>query len=293
MSHRVLFGNAGIGVVGRWEPSPWLYVLSGHIKAMAGDQDTLPGDQRQSFQVDQDRSSRTYKTYLPGPSNTMPTFPPSVEDAWRSERLVYRAIEDNEEDKTWICENIDKDPVNMVMGSLGAFKPGSMASAANFIQRTKGSMLRVFACLPPADEDYGNGKEGDEKTEKTKEKGKGKGKPTPIGYVALFSGGGPDGAHHRSAHLGINLARLFRGKGYSREVINWVLDWGFYRAGLHRVGLGVFSFNMHALELYRSLGFVEEGRQREAVLYERKWWDIIDMGMLEGEWEKLRGIAAD
>jgi RimJ/RimL family protein N-acetyltransferase len=34
---------------------------------------------------------------------------------------------------------------------------------------------------------------------------------------------------------------------------------------------------------------VEEGRLREAVWQFRKWHDVITLGMLEGEWLKLRG----
>lgn len=57
-------------------------------------------------------------------------------------------------------------------------------------------------------------------------------------------------------------------------------------AGLHRMRIGCFSFNEGARRLYEQLGFVLEGRNREAVWKNGAWYDIIDMGMLEGEWRE-------
>ena len=90
--------------------------------------------------------------------------------------------------------------------------------------------------------------------------------------------------------IGLSLAEEFRGQGYGGEAINWVLDWAFQHAGLHRIGLSAFSYNHNALKLYRKLGFVEEGREREAVFQNRAWHDIVLLSMLEHEWEELRGL---
>jgi hypothetical protein len=35
------------------------------------------------------------------------------------------------------------------------------------------------------------------------------------------------------------------------------------------------------------LGFTHEGREREMLWYEGRWWDSVEMGMLEGEWWAL------
>jgi RimJ/RimL family protein N-acetyltransferase len=69
-----------------------------------------------------------------------------------------------------------------------------------------------------------------------------------------------------------------------------MLDWAFRHGGLHRVGIQTFGFNERAQHLYKKLGFVEEGRSREAVWHDRKWHDMVDLGMLESEWMALRGL---
>jgi L-amino acid N-acyltransferase YncA len=57
--------------------------------------------------------------------------------------------------------------------------------------------------------------------------------------------------------------------------------------GLHRVSIRAFEWNKGAIRLYETLGFRHEGRGREAMWYEGKWWDDVGMGMLEGEWWEL------
>ncbi len=44
---------------------------------------------------------------------------------------------------------------------------------------------------------------------------------------------------------------------------------------LHRVFLKVFTFNERAVKLYEKLGFVTEGKMREALYREGKWHDMM------------------
>ena len=46
----------------------------------------------------------------------------------------------------------------------------------------------------------------------------------------------------------------------------------------------MFSFNERAIRSYRSVGFVVEGRAREAIWREGRWWDEISMSILDGDW---------
>jgi RimJ/RimL family protein N-acetyltransferase len=86
--------------------------------------------------------------------------------------------------------------------------------------------------------------------------------------------------------MSITICREEQGKGYGTEAIKWALEWAFLAGGLHRVGIGCFSFNEGARRLYERLGFVVEGRAREIVWKNGCWHDVIEMGMLEGEWRE-------
>lgn len=103
-----------------------------------------------------------------------------------------------------------------------------------------------------------------------------------IGYVFL--------AHilrsHRVAReFGIVIGdKKLWGHGYGSETTKLMLEYGFKQLKLHRIELIVLDSNERALHMYRNLGFVEEGVQREARLIEDKWHDVISLGILEKEY---------
>lgn len=110
---------------------------------------------------------------------------------------------------------------------------------------------------------------------------------TAIGEIHL-SKLPPGTAHHRWTEIGIDILPSFQGNGYGREAIEWALDYAFRRAGLHRVRIRAFEWNVGALKLYEKVGFRVEGREREALWHEGRWWDGVELGMLEGEWWGLQ-----
>lgn len=91
----------------------------------------------------------------------------------------------------------------------------------------------------------------------------------------------------RQAELAIIVPdRADRGKGYGREAISLLLDFGFGTANLHKVTLHVFVRNEAAIALYRSLGFVEEGVMRDDVYRGGEYLDVMMMSILEDEWRR-------
>jgi RimJ/RimL family protein N-acetyltransferase len=78
------------------------------------------------------------------------------------------------------------------------------------------------------------------------------------------------------------------GRGYGSEATRLMVDHAFGTLGLHRVALAVFAFNERAIRAYRRVGFLEEGRAREAIWRDGAFWDEIQMSMLEGEWRAIR-----
>ena len=62
----------------------------------------------------------------------------------------------------------------------------------------------------------------------------------------------------------------------------------FEDLGMHRVELVVFDFNSPAIRLYTKLGFVEEGRLRDARAMGDEFWSLYQMSILEDEWRALK-----
>jgi RimJ/RimL family protein N-acetyltransferase len=75
------------------------------------------------------------------------------------------------------------------------------------------------------------------------------------------------------------------GHGYGTEATNLMVTHAFRRLALHRVALTVFEFNPRAIRAYEKCGFVEEGRARDAIFRDGRFWDEIHMSVLGEEWE--------
>jgi RimJ/RimL family protein N-acetyltransferase len=75
------------------------------------------------------------------------------------------------------------------------------------------------------------------------------------------------------------------GKGYGTEATELMIAHAFSGLGLHRVGLTVFEFNTRAIRAYEKCGFVVEGRAREVIFRDGRYWDELQMSVLAEEWE--------
>ena len=74
------------------------------------------------------------------------------------------------------------------------------------------------------------------------------------------------------------------GKGFGTEATRLMVEHAFERLRLHRIGLSVFAFNERAIRAYRRAGFVIEGRAREAIRRDSRWWDEVEMSILDSDW---------
>jgi RimJ/RimL family protein N-acetyltransferase len=83
------------------------------------------------------------------------------------------------------------------------------------------------------------------------------------------------------------------GRGYGTEATRLMLDHAFGALGLHRIALFVFEFNERAIRTYQHCGFVIEGRARESIFRDGRWWDELAMSVLESDWRKQRESGAE
>lgn len=82
--------------------------------------------------------------------------------------------------------------------------------------------------------------------------------------------------------LGIGLLEAHRGRGLGRRLLEATLDAAIL-AGIARIELTVRSSNHNAIALYRSLGFVDEGRRHKAYLVDGIYGDSLAMAYLSPE----------
>ena len=89
---------------------------------------------------------------------------------------------------------------------------------------------------------------------------------------------------HQSAEIGLFIGEAGdRGKGYGREVVKLLVDYGFKYLNLNNIMLKVFSGNTAAISAYRKCGFKEIGRRTRCYFVENRWHDEIYMEILRDE----------
>jgi diamine N-acetyltransferase len=92
----------------------------------------------------------------------------------------------------------------------------------------------------------------------------------------------------RNPHRSIELKRIvlqpaLHGLGIGRVCIRLLAQMAFRDLGAHRFWLDVKALNVRAQALYRSEGFIEEGRLRESVRTGEGYDSLVVMAMLERE----------
>ena len=108
--------------------------------------------------------------------------------------------------------------------------------------------------------------------------------PVLAGNIGLWGARPKD----RCATIGIALGRQYIGRGYGTDAMRVIVSYGFREMGLHRIQLGVAPFNPAGIRAYEKAGFVEEGRLRESVLHDGRWYDEVLMSILDHEWAARR-----
>ncbi|WP_241649500.1 GNAT family N-acetyltransferase [Rosenbergiella collisarenosi] len=87
-----------------------------------------------------------------------------------------------------------------------------------------------------------------------------------------------------SVSFGLAVDHHFTRRGIARQLIEFALDYSFNWLAAQRVELSVFADNPTAIALYRRLGFVTEGTQRQAAFKNGRYQDTIMMSILASEY---------
>ncbi len=206
-------------------------------------------------------------------------LPPLI---FESSRLVYRGVEKGDSD---FFHKLSQDTEASYALNPNLGLPRSKRAAEEFIAFVgEHAMLAAIICLRPPDaktEDASKNPDGGTAAvEKPPE-------PIPIGHVMLGKST-PTMAHHRHAAMGIGILKEYRNAGYGSEAIQWILEWGFRMANLHRIFLECYGWNMGAAKLYKKLGFQLEGTKREHIWFSGRWHDALLFSMLENEWREIQ-----
>ncbi|NJC98700.1 MAG: GNAT family N-acetyltransferase [Anaerolineales bacterium] len=109
-----------------------------------------------------------------------------------------------------------------------------------------------------------------------------------IGFIGLWVD-----LIHNEAWVGIGIGeRGFWGRGYGTDAMKLCLQYAFTELNVHRVSLGLHSYNPRALRSYEKAGFKLEGCTRKDIRREGRYTDGLWMGILREEWFRMQSGEA-
>lgn len=104
--------------------------------------------------------------------------------------------------------------------------------------------------------------------------------PGLIGTCGLFRWN----RNWRSCTIGYEIAPEHQGRGYVKEALKAIIDWGFRAVPLNRIEAQVHPDNTASRALLETLGFLQEGRQREAGYWAGRHHDLLQYAVLHAQW---------
>ncbi len=105
---------------------------------------------------------------------------------------------------------------------------------------------------------------------------------TLVGSAAVAWPSKFSSSRHKTNLWGVFVSPAHRGKGFGRVLVSVAVDHAFGN-GVRRVNLQVFVPNLEAVQLYKSMGFVEYGREPEAVYLNGSYHDGIHMSLVKND----------
>ena len=90
---------------------------------------------------------------------------------------------------------------------------------------------------------------------------------------------------NRSCSIGMGMAKVVnRNKGYGKQAIKLILEYGFNNLGLERITASTLEMNVSAQKSLEKMGFVLEGRERKAEYFGGKRYDRLNYALLSEEY---------
>jgi RimJ/RimL family protein N-acetyltransferase len=169
----------------------------------------------------------------------------------RSDSLTLRTVE--EEDLAFIQEGFN-DP--RIRKNIGRYTPSNHAQQQTHLEEriTEGENSIYF--LICVDE-------------------------TPIGLIWLFSLDYQRG----KGEIGLWITPDEWGNGYGTDAVTLIVDYGFKQLRLHKLIARVQESNATSKQIWDSLGFTQEGFQRDEFYSDGEYVSYYYFGILADEWD--------
>ena len=86
---------------------------------------------------------------------------------------------------------------------------------------------------------------------------------------------------NKNADVAIILGETrIHGKGFGTKALQMLIDYGFFKMKLHRIGADIFEYNKISVKLFEKLGFTKEGVLNDYLWRSGKWWNLYKYSII-------------
>ena len=93
--------------------------------------------------------------------------------------------------------------------------------------------------------------------------------------------------HNQHVEVGYDLAKAYWRQGIMSEALRPILRYGFERLSVHRIEANVTAGNIASVKTLLKAGFQQEGVWRERAYLRGRYYDLMQFGLLRGEFVAL------
>lgn len=107
-------------------------------------------------------------------------------------------------------------------------------------------------------------------------------KNTPVGICGLIH----RDIKNKNADVAIIIGETkMQNKSLGTETLKMLIEYGFTKLGLHRIGAEIFEYNIRSLRLFKRLNFKHEATLRKALWRDGKWWNSYVYSILRTDYQ--------
>ena len=106
----------------------------------------------------------------------------------------------------------------------------------------------------------------------------------PIGIMSIHN---IDWVHRHGITGALIGEKEYWGKGYGTDAKMHLLDHAFNTMNLNRIGSNAFEWNERSIRYSLRCGYKIEGRKRQHLCRNGKFWDLVELGILREDWEPV------
>ncbi len=92
--------------------------------------------------------------------------------------------------------------------------------------------------------------------------------------------GGPRERNAHTGEFGVSVLKEYWGNHIGEELIKYLISWSKSSGIIKKINLRVRTDNTRGINLYRKLGFLEEGKIKREFLINGEFYDSLLMGLL-------------